>query len=150
MQLPDALLREQIQKLTGCSILYFKDITHEEGVPPHYHFIIAPADPADFVICLITSKVEKRESYYGRVNKKAAECLVKIDDSTLSFLSKSSVIDCNQAELIRRADLMKRVDHDYDFKIEVRDAEIPEMLKTQVRAAIKNSPLISNYIKKLI
>jgi hypothetical protein len=45
---------------------------------------------------------------------------------------------------------MKRVDGDYDFKIEARDAEIPETLKTQVRAAIKNSPLISKYIKKLI
>jgi len=42
------------------------------------------------------------------------------------------------------------VDHDNDFKIEVRDAAIPEALKTRVRAAIKNSPLISNYIKKLI
>ncbi len=89
-------------------------------------------------------------AYYGRVNKKAAECLVKVDNTALSFLSKPSVIDCNQAELIRRADLMKRVDGEYDFKIEVRDAEIPEMLKTQVRTAIKNSPLISNYIKKLI
>lgn len=75
MQFPDALLREQIQKLTGSSILYFKDTTHDENVPPHYN---------------------------------------------------------------------------YDFKIEVRDGEIPEELKTQVRTAIKNSPLISNYIKKLI
>ncbi len=33
MQLPDALLREQIQKLTGSSILYFKDTTHDENVP---------------------------------------------------------------------------------------------------------------------
>jgi hypothetical protein len=68
----------------------------------------------------------------------------------IGSLTKPSVIDCNHAELIRRADLTKRVDHDYDFKIEVRDTEIPEKLKTQVSAAIKNSPLISNYIKKLI
>lgn len=150
MQFPDAFLNEHIQKLTGCSIIYFKDSAHDESVNPHYHFVIAPSDPADFVLCLITSKVEKRETYYGRVNKKAAECLVKVDCAVLPFLTKPSVIDCNQAELIRRADLLKRVDPDHAFKIEVRDADVPEGLKTQVRAAIKNSPLISNYIKKLI
>jgi len=150
MRLPEAFFNEHIQKLTGCNIIYFKDSTHDEGVNPHYHFVIAPSDPADFVICLITSKVEKREAYYGRVNKKAVESLVKVNGSVLAFLTKPSIIDCNQAELIRRADLTKRVDHDYDFKIEVRDAEIPAILKTQVRSAIKNSPLINNYIKKLI
>jgi hypothetical protein len=79
---------------------------HDEGVFPHYHFVIAPSDPADFVICLITSKVEKRETYYGRVNQKTAASLVKVDSSILPSLTKP--------------------------------------------AAIKNSPLISNYIKKLI
>ncbi len=33
MQLPDALLREQIQKLTGSSILYFKDTTTMKTYP---------------------------------------------------------------------------------------------------------------------
>lgn len=150
MQLPDSLLNDHIQKLTGCSILYFKDSSHDEDVPPHYHLVIAPSDPADFVICLMTSKVEKRKEYYGRVNKKAVQSLVKVDSATLSFLKKPSVIDCNRAELIRRRDLIKRVDHDHTFKIECRDAEIPGALKDQVIAAIKNSPLINNYIKKLI
>lgn len=45
---------------------------------------------------------------------------------------------------------MKRVDHDQDFKIGVLDEEIPEELKSRVRTAIINSPLISNYLKKLI
>lgn len=83
MQLPDELLSDHVQKLTGCSILYFKDITHEEGVPPHYHFLIAPSDPSDFVICLITSKVDIREAYYRRMNTRAAGSLVKVDYTTL-------------------------------------------------------------------
>lgn len=145
MRLPNALI---IDSLTDFCVCHFKDSNHAPEAPPHYYATIPVIDKSSLLISIITSKKENKIRYYSRVNKTALQSMVPVDEKILSFLSKPSIIDCNQVELIRKEELELRIDPKH--KINVISRDIPVKLKDEIVEAIKKSPLVKPYIKNLI
>ncbi|KJU87687.1 hypothetical protein MBAV_000119, partial [Candidatus Magnetobacterium bavaricum] len=100
------------------------------------------------LLCIITSKVERRTKYYEFRHKTAVDCLVKVDNNILSFLKVESVIDCNSIELIPKKELLDRIDPTHSIVVKQRN--ISNELKEEIGRAIKKSPLVKPYIKKLL
>lgn len=102
------------------------------------------------VICIITSQMNKKISYYERVNQKAIPCLVHADQRDLTFLNpkRPSLIDCNSAELLSKGQLNHRMDTSHG--IEVAQREIPDDLVEKVTNAILNSPVVKPNVKKAL
>lgn len=97
----------------------------------------------------MTSQVEKRKSYYLSTGKdKAIGSLVRLNQNDFPFLTKETIIDCNQPILVKKSELIHRIDPKYGFTIKV--PEISESLKKQIVSAIHNSPIVRPFIKKLI
>jgi hypothetical protein len=73
---------------------------------------------------------------------------VAVDKSTLSFLKKESIIDCNQPVHVHKSKFSKIVDPDHNFKVISRD--IPDDLKKRIVDAVKASPIVKPFIKKML
>jgi len=138
-----------IDRIDDFCVLYFKDIEHSKEAPAHFYLTFPIADDRDFVICIITSKVEKRERYYRRKNAKALKALVHVNNDIFEFLERfDSVIDCNRSELLTKSELVKRIDPRWGIK--VRERAVPQFIKKEVMSAILQSPLIAPNLKKII
>lgn len=129
-------------------ICHFKDVDFPENATPHFYVVIPVNDAVDLILCIITSKVEKRERYYRTINSTAANSLVKINPAIFPFLHTNSIIDCNQTQLLSKNDLKKKVHRKHDFNI--KSSDIPSSLLSEIKSAIRNSPLVRNSIKKLL
>jgi hypothetical protein len=141
-----------LNSIDDFSILFFKDTSHEVTAPPHF-WVIFPVSPVlRFSISIITSKVEKRKSYYSRVSSKAVTALVEIGNDVFSFLDrdKKSIIDCNRMELLSKEELKKKIDPAGPCEIKTIKEKFPPFLKKNIFCAINQSPLISPDIKKVI
>lgn len=137
-----------IKSIESPCICHFKDINHPKDSPCHFYVVIPVNNTSDLILCIITSKKEKRKAYYNRIKPKASESLVKINRQDFPFLNRDSIVDCNRAELISKNIFKKRIDSNHNLKIKVRNIE-PSVLK-KIKTAIKNSPLVASYIKELI
>lgn len=139
-------VRVALQSIQDWCVLHFKDVTHDRAAPPHW-FLTIPINPgALFLLCIITSQVEKRLHYYQKINPKAAQSLVRLEARRFSFLSKESLIDCNATELLSIEELEKRVNRERGLNIEPQ--QIPSELKKRIKTGLINSPLVSPAIKK--
>lgn len=134
--------------LSGFCVCYFKNTTHDPEAPLHYHITAPINDDTSLLLCIITSQVESRVKYYQKTNKGAISSLVRVDRNNLSFLKKESIIECNQPILVRKIDFGKIIDPDHKFKIITR--RIPSDIKKKIVKAIKNSPIVKPFIKKLV
>lgn len=134
--------------LAGFCVCYFKNTTHDPEAPPHYHITVPISDDSSLLLCIITSQIENRAWHYHRTKEAAESCLVLIDKGTLSFLKKASVIDCNQPMLIQKNKLGKIIDSAHKFEVVSRG--IPKEIKEKIVQAIKASPIVKPFIKKLI
>ena len=138
-------VRVALLSIQDWCVLHFKDVTHDRAAPAHW-FLTIPVNPgALFLLCIITSQVEKRVHYYHKINPKAAQSVVRLEARRFSFLPKESLIDCNAAELLSIEELEKRVNRGKGLKIEAQ--QIPAELKKRIKSAIINSPLVSPAIK---
>jgi hypothetical protein len=116
-------------------------------MPPHHFYIIIPLQNSNLIISIITSQVEKRKSYYSKGHIKALNGLVFLKRDEFSFLTRDvSVIDCNQAELLSKAELADRV----NSELKIIESQIPKRLKEKVQKAIQESPLVRPHIKKAL
>lgn len=141
-----APIRVALQSIQDWCVLHFKDATHDRAAPP-YWFLTIPVNPgALFLLCIITSQVEKRAYYYQKINPKAAQSLVRLEARRFPFLLKESLIDCNAIELLSIEELEKKVNRERGLNIEAQ--QIPSELKKRIKSAIINSPLVSPIIKK--
>lgn len=131
-------------------VVRFKDTKHDETAPAHYYIVLPVAEDKGMVICIITSQLDKKISYYERVNKKAITSLVHPDQHNLAFLNpkKRSIIDCNSAELLSKGQLNHRVDASHGIKVVQR--EIPVNLADKVKNAVLNSPVVKPNVKKAL
>lgn len=135
-----------LQSIQDWCVLHFKDFTHDRAAPPHW-FLTIPVNPGTlFLLCIITSQVEKRAYFYQKINPKAARSLVRIEARSFPFLTKESLIDCNATELLSIEELEKRVNRERGLDVESQ--QIPSELKKRIKSAIINSPLVSPAIKK--
>ncbi|MDQ7032880.1 MAG: hypothetical protein Q9M37_09245 [Desulfonauticus sp.] len=143
MELPSGLV---LKVLESWCICHFKDERHAPDAPPHFYIVI-PLQDSNLIISIITSQVEKKKSYYSQVNIKALNGLVFFNKGEFSFLTRDvSVIDCNQAELLSKAELADRIKS--EFKI--IESQIPEKLKEKIQKAILESPLVRSHIKRAL
>jgi len=139
-------VRVALQSIQDWCVVHFKDVTHDRAAPPHW-FLTIPINPgALFLLCIITSQVEKRLHYYHKMNPKAAQSLVRLEARRFPFLPKESLIDCNATELLSIEELEKKVNRERGLNIEAQ--QIPSDLKKRIKAAIIISPLVSPAIKK--
>ena len=131
-------------------VVHFKDIKHDETAPAHYYIVLPVPGDKGVVICIITSQLDKKISYYERVNKKAIAGLVHPDQHDLAFLNpeKRSIIDCNSAELLSKGQLNHRVDASHGIKIEQREVSVG--LVAKVKNAVLNSPVVRPNVKKAL
>lgn len=139
-----------LDSINGFCILLFKDLNHQKDAPPHFH-VVFPVynDESGLIITIITKQIVKRTEYYKRTNKHdAVEALVPVNNNIFDFLSYPSVADCNHAELLTKTELLKRIDLNQEFKVICRD--VPSFFQKEICAAIRTSPLISSYIKKIV
>jgi hypothetical protein len=149
VELPLKLL---IQSIDDYCIINFKDTAHNPEAPPH-NYIVLPLDGAeDIVICVITSQMDSLLNYYQKTKKgeRALQCLVHVDYRILEFLrhDKTSLIECNKAELISKEELKHRVDQRYSFDFPKRG--LPKELVERIRRAIRESPIVRGNVKAAI
>jgi hypothetical protein len=71
-----------------------------------------------------------------------------VDKTVLSFLKHESIIECNQPVFVSKQEFDKIIDPKTKLEIKLRD--ISEDLKKEIVKAIKNSPVVKPFIKKLI
>jgi hypothetical protein len=109
--------------------------------------VIPVNESIDLILTMITSKIESVTNYYSG-NPGAFASLVSLDGKELSFLNRSSLIDCNNIELIAKADLLKKIDPSYGF--ELKTSTVPDELKQRIIRAITHSPVVKPIIKKLL
>lgn len=145
MDFPPEFLTEA---LTDFCVCYFKNSTHEPEAPPHYHITIPVSNDTSLLLCVITSQVKNKAWYYQKTNTDALPSLVSVNKHSLSFLKKESLIDCNHPLPIHKNKFGKIVDPDHKFEIVTRD--IPADLKEKIIKAIKDSPIVKPFIKKMI
>jgi hypothetical protein len=105
----------------------------------------------------LLSRIKKADNLPGRTPKgilkknniKAEKCLIQVSNGIFSFLDpkKKSVIHCNQAELLSKEELRRRI----DSQIPSRSMrEIPSYLKKDVAIGIIQSALIPKSMENLI
>jgi hypothetical protein len=145
MHLPHDLV---LQSIDNWCITYFKDTTHHKDAPPHFYITIPINESICFIVCIITSQIDKRVSYYSNINKAALDSLILVDNKELSFLSKKCIVDCNKAELVTKEELKKRIV--YVTGIEVKRRDLSDDFKGHIKKAITGSPLIAQRVKKLL
>ncbi len=135
--------------LSGFCVLYFKNLRHSPDAPPHYHITVPINDDSSLLFCYITDEIENRLWYYRRANKEdAISCLVRVDKSILSFLKHESIIECNQPLLVSKQEFDKIIDP--KIRLDIKSREISKELKRKIITAIKQSPVVKPFIKKLI
>lgn len=137
----------KLQEINDFCIVHFQD--KKLPYPDLHWYVLIPAISLHFIVVIITSQGQKRADYYRGTPQveKAVNSLVKINNDEFSFLSKDSVIECNQAEYLDIQEIVHRTEEDKDFKIE--QEKIPGYLKKEIVSAINNSPLVPPFIKKL-
>ena len=148
---PPALIKLFIHGLNNKEfvICHFKDKEHRSDAPLHYRIFVPINDESYVLLCLITSKVQKRKDYY-RGDESFLRSLVELNKNDLKFLRADSVIDCNRAELMSKGKLFSRISLEDVFEVKCNDQEIPEQLKKRIITAINSSPMIKPEIKKLL
>jgi hypothetical protein len=125
-------------------VIYFKDKELSEDAPPHNHVIVPINKDWCFMLCMITSQVEKKKKYYAH-NPKALSSLIEVGPSNFPFLDRNSLINCNEIKLINKNKLAEIIDGSVNFEIRARDGDFAEDLKTKIIDGIKNSPLTKPY-----
>lgn len=138
----------QISSISAPCVCHFKDKQHHPDGPPHFYVIIPVNTATDLVLTMITSQIESRTAYYSN-RPDAFASLIAVEKCELPFLSVNpSLIDCNNVEVVPKADLSNKYDPVYGF--EMKMSSVPEALQKKIVAAIQNSPIVKPVVKKLL
>ena len=134
------------------NVIKFKDKEHSHGAPPHYYVTIPVLMDSMILISIITSQVKKREKYYeASKSPSAVKSLVKLVSQDFIFLDKDeSVIDCNNALLLYKKNLLAKIDTRFEFRYICDETKFSEILRNKIIEAIKISPLVTLKTKKII
>jgi len=136
-------LSQQLHALHGFRIVRFQD-NYLTDPDLHWYVLIRVPQEAHFLVIIITSEINKRISFYRNTRKpRATECLVKIDNDVFSFLTKPSIIECNQTKYLNIEEIVHRVDEAKGFTI--RKEQVPDYLRKVIVSAILRSPLMSRF-----
>ena len=123
--------------------LYYKDpkfTINNPKVTAHMYIILPSSDDECIVITLITSS-QKYKKFY---DEKCLNCVIKLKNNELDFITKDCVIDCNMAELKEKSELIDNGAKAYKCK------KIPQNLLNEIKRKIKQSPIVKRKIKKAL
>jgi hypothetical protein len=82
-------------------VLYVPDIQVADGNPHYWIILNKEIDVTDPVLYLIaTSKSEKVEMYCRKVNPKMLNSLVRLEIEDEEFLTKKTILNCNEVKMI--------------------------------------------------
>ena len=137
---------KQLEECPENKLFYFKNREYPTDAPPHYHICI-PINHDEFVMLVFfTSQDEKRKMFYN-TNPKALQALVEVNKDDFDFLTKeNTLIDCNRPIYKTKEELASLVNGEF----KVFDEIITEEFLTQIKNAIKKSPLVKKGYKKKI
>lgn len=127
------------------SVIRFKDSRLDKLVPRHFYVAIPISKEASLVLCIITSKVDKRFEHSRKM--KTVEGLVKVSKQDISCLSMDSVVDCNQASLVPNKSGLRTWMNPGTLEMH---GELTHDMRVKVFAAIRKSPVVAEAIKKLL
>ena len=127
------------------TVFYFENIEHDEDDrKPHYHIAIKTNNNRYIVVVMFTSQIEKRETHRA-INPDALSSLIYADENDFNFLSKKSVIDCNNPLYKTKEELNAIVDN-----LQPIPTNISEEFRDSIINAIKTSPIVRPNIKKAL
>ncbi len=127
------------------TVYYFKNSEHGGNSNPHYHVAIPTIDGGYVLLVMFTSQVEKKKEYYTRTNQKAFDSLVFVNATDFCFLTKESVIDCNNP-IYKTSEELGAIIHNLEFK----DADLTQEFIDDIVKAIKTSPIARPQIKRAL
>ena len=127
------------------SVIRFKDSRLEKIVPKHFYIAIPISKETSLVLCMITSKVDKRFEYARRM--RSVDGLVRVSKQDISCLSVDSVVDCNQASLVSNKSGIRTWMNPGTLEI---IGELTADMRGKVFAAIRKSPVVADAVKKLL
>lgn len=132
--------------LKSGAVFYFAEETFSSD-EPHFFIVLNKNPLGDSVIFMVstTSKVEERTNWAERAGV-SAETLVKVDGSRCSFLTKSSVMNCND---IVRKPLQSLIDKFQNRELGLK-GEVSDEVLSEIISGVKKSPLVDEYTKELI
>ena len=124
-------------------IFYFKEKSHAEGSPPHYHIALPINDNEYILLVMFTSQVAKIKKF-SSINEKQLELLYEVTPNEFSFLTRDSIIDCNDVKYWTKEELVNNV----SGKMDIFNENIPLEILDNIKTKIKKSPLVRKKIKK--
>lgn len=127
------------------TVYYFKNREHTNIDNPHYHIAIPTKNGGFVLLVMFTSQIEGKQEHYGLVNPRALNSLVFANSSQCNFLTKDSVIDCNQPIYKSREELGAII-----FDIEYRQATLSDDFIKEIKRTINESPIVRPHIKNAI
>jgi len=137
---------KELRSIRGFRIVRFQDNGLTNPRPHDYVLAVIPNE-SNFLVIIITSKIDERCGYYRRTHKpEAANCLIRINKDNFSFLRLPSAINCNETKHMNLADIIHMIDETAGFRI--RDDPVPTYLRREIVSGILQSPMISPFIRK--
>ncbi len=127
------------------TVYYFENSEHGEKRTPHYHIAIPTVDGGYVLLVMFTSQVEKKREYYAVTNQKAFNSLVFANETDFCFLTKESVIDCNNP-MYKTSEELGAIIHNLEFK----NADLTQDFIDEIVKAIKESPIARPHIKRAL
>jgi hypothetical protein len=124
------------------SVCFFECNTHGANSPPHFYICI-PIE-GKVLLCMVTSQVEAREAFYEKNHTHAG--VVITNETELTFLSRASLIDCNQPLYGTPEELNSYVRR---WRRIVVPGIIPEDVKRSILLALSSSNMVSARIKRI-
>lgn len=145
---PKNYIIKQIIKSRFC-ICHFKDKKQTSG-PSHYYVSVPSKNDSVILLCIITSKAQKIKEHYRITRRNSAiVSLIPIKKNTFNFLSDpDTVVECNRAEYFTIEELELRISGIIEIK--AFDKDFPEDLKKKIVQGIKDSSIVSPYLKSLL
>lgn len=134
-----------LSALKNPSLIRFKDGRLDKAVPRHFYVALPVDRETCLLLCMITSKVEKRFDYARRM--KIVDGLVRVSKHDISCLSMDSVIDCNHTSLVSK-DVHNRVwlvPGTFEMHGGISDA-----VRDRVYTAIRKSAVVPDAIKQML
>lgn len=127
------------------TVYYFENTEHGKNSSPHFHIAVPTTDGNYILLVMLTSQISKRIEYYELTNEKALQSLIQVEESTLCFLTKDSLIDCNNPIYKTREELSVIIKD-----LQYRNADLTDEFITSIKEAIKSSPIVRRNIKKVL
>jgi hypothetical protein len=146
----DFVIKTYSNSNSGFNISHFKNTQHDKSAPAHFHITISLKNEMSLVVCMITSQMQRLERIYRSTEPDAIDCLIPLDSTVFPFITKSCVINCNEAKLLTSKEFAQIIDRTHGIEAKAGDNDIDLELKENIIKAIYRSPLVHENSKNAL